>query len=220
MKKVVVYGGTANIYHNMRVALNSLLANNKIDRVYLLIEDDSFPFPLPNNVKVINVSEQPYFPPTGANFHKRWTYMTLMRCALTKILPKENLVLWLDCDTIVDADISELFEINMDAYYYAGVLEPQKSHVNGYINTGVLLVNLDKLREDEFEDELIDYINTTNLSFPDQDAINRLSQFQIRYISGKYNVSPFTEQSDEKKIYHFAGNAIFETNKYYQKYKG
>ena len=61
MDKVVVYAGTRNVYDPMYVSLKSLLINNKIDRVYLLIEDDEFPYPIPKNVYPVNVSEQNYF---------------------------------------------------------------------------------------------------------------------------------------------------------------
>ena len=43
MKKTVIYAGTRNLYPLMEVPLKSLLANNVIDQVYLLIEDDEFP---------------------------------------------------------------------------------------------------------------------------------------------------------------------------------
>ena len=56
--KVAVYAGTRNLYEQMYVCLKSLLVNNAMDRVYLLIEDDEYPYTVPENVIPVNVSEQ------------------------------------------------------------------------------------------------------------------------------------------------------------------
>lgn len=219
-KRTVVYAGTDNLLPIMRVALTSLLVNNAIDRVYLLIERDSFPYGLPGNVRVINVSKQQYFPENGVNYNSRWSYMTLIRTALTKILPDEKRVLWLDCDTIVNADITELFEVDMGGNYFAAVREPGRS-INGknYFNAGVLLMNLDKIKADGLDDRLIDTLNHKPFVFPDQDAINQLAEGRIMALDGRYNVSRFTEPSDVKKIYHFAGFGSHVFDPLFIKYK-
>lgn len=217
MRKVAVYAGTRNLYDTMRVALNSLLANNTMDQVYLLIEDDVFPYPLPSEtVTVVNVGLQKIFPPTGANHASRWTYMTMMRCALGKIID-EDLVLWLDCDTIVDGDISRLFEFDMSGYYYAGVMEFRKGE---YINTGVLLINLAEIRKDGFEDRLIERLNTEKFELPDQDAINLVARGRIKFLDSRYNVCPFTEMPEEMVIYHYAGRVRYDNDPLYRKYAG
>ena len=216
--RTVVYAGTRNLYDAMRVAVASLLTNNKIDRVYLLIEDDAFPYPMPEQVKTINVSGQTYFPPDGENYKTRWTYMTLMRCALAKILPHNKRVLWLDCDTIVNGDISELFDIDMTGMYFAGVREPDKCKGRIYINAGVLVENLAEIRKDGFTDVMIATVNNEKLALPDQDAINKTAQGKIIPVNGKYNYCPFTEQTGERVIYHFAANMHFRGEKMYIKY--
>lgn len=217
--KTVVYAGTRNLYDAMRVSVSSLLANNHVDRVYLLIEDDSFPYAMPGNVRAINVGNQFYFPPGSANYESRWTYMTLLRCALTKVLPHNKRVLWLDCDTIVDGDISELFSLDMEGMYVAGVREPDKCKGRTYINAGVLVLNLEQIRNDGLDDIMIDALNRERFSLPDQDAINKFAQGKIKIIPGRFNVCPFTEPTDTKSIYHFAGNGFFRRESKYIKYK-
>lgn len=51
MRKVVVYAGTRNVYHNMVVAAKSLLNHTQMDRVWFLIEDDEFPEELPDVIR-------------------------------------------------------------------------------------------------------------------------------------------------------------------------
>lgn len=217
LRKVVVYGATRNLYDAMKISANSLLLNNAVDKVYLLTEDDK-PFHVPRNVKIINVSNQTYFDRNNVNCKKRWTYMSLMRCALPKLL-NESVVLWLDCDTITDDDISDLFNTDLTGCYFAGVKEPQNCSANyTYINAGVLLMNLDEMRKDKFDDALINLLNTRPMMLPDQDAINTLGQGKIKPISGKYNCCAWTEQADEKKIIHYAANAYFMTEKKFKEY--
>ena len=220
VRKVAAYAGTRNLYEVMKTAVTSLLQNNSMDDVYLLIEDEAYPYEMLENVHIINVQDQTYFPEDGANFKNRWTYMSLIRLALTKILPKEDKLLWLDCDTIVDADISELFAIDIDGYYVAGVREIRKEGWKDYINAGVMLMNLSEIRRDKLDDKLIDIVNTKKLDCPDQDAMNMLAKGRIKFIESKYNVCPFTEPPSELKIFHYAARVIFDNDPLYRKYSG
>lgn len=220
MERVAVYAGTKNLYEQMNVCLKSLLMNTQMDRVYLFIEDDEFPYPLPENVHAVNVSEQEYFLPTSPNFTNQWSYMTMMRCALAHILPDEKRVLWLDCDTIVDEDISDLFEIDMNGYYYAGALEPAKSRdVFRYINAGVLMCNLELLRAMGKEEEMIAFLNVCKFGWVDQECINLLCQGRIRVIESIYNANGFTMPCLRPKIIHYAAVKDFKNDWAYKKYE-
>lgn len=219
MDKVVVYAGTKNVYPQMHVALKSLLSNNKIDRVYLLIEDDEFPYHIPDNVYACNVSEQEFFKKGSPNFDSPWSYMTMMRCALAEMMPDEKRVLWLDIDTIVDDKIDDLFDINMDGFFYAGAMEPNKSRgIFGYINAGVLLCNLELLRATGKEHELIAFLNVYKLAFLDQDVINLLCQGRIRIIGSEYNQNSFTLPCTRPRIIHYAAVKDYQKEWAYSKY--
>ena len=206
MDKLVVYAGTRNVYEQMYVSLKSLLLNTPVDGVFLLIEDDEFPYQIPQNVQVANVSGQQFFAPGTPNFNTPWSYMELLRCCLGEMLPEMiQKVMWLDVDTIVDADISELFDMDLTGYFYAGVLEPKKSNMFfRYINTGVLLYNLDLLRDMNKEHELIGFLNNYGFAFPGQDVINLLCQGRIKVIDSEYNASAWTASCHRPKIIHYA----------------
>ena len=219
MDKVAVYAGTRNLYEQMNVALKSLLVNTQMDRVYLMIEDDEFPFPVPENVHPVNVSEQDYFLPGSPNYNSPWSYMTMLRCALATMLPDEKKVLWLDCDTIVNDDISDLFEMDGNGYYYAGVIEPAKSKdIFRYINAGVLLCNLELLRGMCKEQEMIAFLNVCKLPWVDQDIINLLCQGRIRVIESIYNSNAFTMPCIRPKIIHYAAVKDFKNDWAYKQY--
>lgn len=219
-RRVVVYAATRNLYKQMYIAMKSLLANNEIDAVWLLIEDNEFPYELPENVYYMNVSKQRFFPAYGANSKTKFTYMSLLRCALTKLFPKEKKMLWLDVDTIVNDDICDLFELNMEECCYAGVIEPKKCiDIFRYINAGVLFANLEYLRKTGRDDEIIEHLNRFYLNWPDQEAINIYCQGKMRFVGNEYNSNSFTGIALKPKIWHYAAIKDWTDCALYKKYE-
>lgn len=204
MRKAAAYCMTRNLYHGAVPSIKSLLINSDVEVVYLIIEDDEFPVQLPR-IKVINASKQEFFKPGGPNMNSRFTYMAMMRAALPKIL-KEHRVLSLDYDTIIDGDISALWDLPLADYYLAAGLEPHKTRSDFQaINAGVVMFNLKKLRDGK-ADEIINALNTRIFAFLEQDAINELCQGGILPLDPKYNYHKWSYQTDEKPaIVHYAG---------------
>ena len=77
-------------------------------------------------------------------------------------------VLYLDVDMIINSDISELYNIDVTRYALAAADEENESAVHflnipfeyNYFNSGVLLMNLKKFREDHLIKKLSDYIKS------------------------------------------------------------
>lgn len=206
MKKIAAYTGTRNLYDGMLASVKSLILNSDVDKIFLLIEDDKFPYELPKCVETINVSDQKYFPEDGANIHQHFTYMAYMRAAYPKIFPQYDRLLSLDVDTIIDRDISDIWDLPLgDQYYFSAAREESLCH-DGYLstNTGVALYNLKKLRDGKC-DEIIKMVNEVALDCPEQTAMNRLCQGHILEMSSDYNVTKYTLPSDNPKIIHYAG---------------
>lgn len=203
--KTAVYCSTRNLYKDMIPSLKSLLINSDVERVYFLIEDDDFPYELPDCVQTINVSGQRFFRPDGPNFNKPWTYMVLLRAALPKILA-EDLVLSLDFDLIVQKDISDLWETDMGEYYFAAVEEPRKEGFrHPYANFGVALLNLRKMREDGIDDRAIHSLDTVYTFANEQDVLNKLCYGKVKILPSTYNANAYTAPCADPKIVHFAG---------------
>ena len=218
--KAAVYAGTKNLYSDMVTAAKSLVMNSGVDEIYFLIESDTFSYYLPPYVKTINVSKQRYFPKTCPNVYKKWSYMTLMRCVLPKYLPNLDRILWLDVDTIVQDNIDELWDLDLTDYYFTGSLEAEKSTPEKpYINAGVMMINLKKLRQDGMDDILIDALNTKKFDFADQDCINELCQDKILVIPSTYNANDYTEKCTNPKIRHFAAEKDWRENPILYQYR-
>ena len=205
-RRVAVYSGTRNVYNHIITSMKSLLYHTRMDTVYVLAEDDSIGDGLPDCVKVINVSGQDYFRTDGPNYDTPWTYMILMRAAYPFLLP-EDVVLSLDIDTIVQEDISPLFDIDLTGQYFAGVHEVTHQENEQYCNFGVILMNLKQLRDGKAK-QIIDAMNTTKWDYPEQTAFNTLCQGKIRTIPNNYNATPYsrlTGKTERESIIHYAG---------------
>lgn len=218
--KAAVYAGTRNLYSDMIGAAKSLVLNSSVDKVYFLIEDDKFPYYLPDYVQCINVSEQKYFDKKCPNVYKLWTYMALMRTVLTKLFPDLDRILSLDVDTFVMHSIDELWDLDLTGYYLAGVEEPMKSKPGlTYVNMGSIMFNLEKLRKDHMDDQIIKRLNTKQYPFAEQDCMNEQCRPYILKIPSIYNANAFTEPCDDPKILHFATDRKYKTYPIYYQYQ-
>ena len=204
--RAAVYSGTRNVYQNMLTSAKSLLQHSNVEKIYFLIQDDNFPFQLSQEFQCINVKKQQFFRQDGPNFTSKWTYMVLLRAAYTKIFPQLDRILSMDIDTIVNENISQLWELDLSNYYMAAVKEIQTTQLySPYINMGVSMLNLKKIREQHKDDEIIEALNTYWYPFKQQDCLNEFFHNHILFLSSDYNVSIYNPVPKREKIIHFAG---------------
>ena len=204
--------------------MKSLLIHSNVDKIYFLIEDDEFPYELPQEVECINISGQQWFTQENCpNMKNRCSYMVLLRVVFSKIFPHLDRILTIDNDTIVKANISELWDLDMSEYYVAGCAEPQFSNANvTYINMGVAMLNLQKMREDHMDDLLLQNLKTYYYHSAEQGCINDTCQDHILVIDKAYNVNQFTNNTRiviDTKVAHFAANPKWRTLPIIEKYR-
>ena len=138
----------------------------------------------------------------SVNLGTSYTPYTLLRLLVDRIeLPDR--VLYLDADTAALGDVSSLFEMPLEEFDFAGVRDYLGRIFIGrnYINGGVLLLNVKRLRKNQGFDEVRGLCNCRKWSFPDQDALNHSSLSRC-YLPRRYN-----EQKKEKAdtvIRHFS----------------
>ncbi len=117
------------------------------------------------------------------------------------VLPDK--LLYLDSDIMALKDISILFNTNIDEYDYAMVRDQVGKFYfsKDYCNSGVLLLNMKRLRENKVLEKCIDYILSHFLSsMPDQNALNKISD-NILIIDNKYNEQ--LKINSDTVLYHF-----------------
>lgn len=127
---------------------------------------------------------------------------TYYRLFLTSILPADvRKVIYLDCDLIVNGDISEFWNTDISDVSL-GCVEDMWSQMPGnyvrlhydrkysYFNAGVLLINLERLRSAGFEARAVRYLkeHADELVFYDQDLLNALLHDDKRFVALRWNV--------------------------------
>ena len=217
--KEAVYSGTRNLYPHMATAAKSLIANSSVERVWFLIEDAEFPYDIPDMIETIDVSGQRWFNPNGPNMKTQFTYMALLRVCYAKLLPETDKVLQLDVDTVVVDDVDALWELQMRDAWFAAVNEPPRYVGTGdnrrrtdykpwgerYYNIGVAMFNLDQIRRDGIDNQLILALNTEYLRYIDQDAWDKYGNTRAIDLDTRYNESMVTGYTDSPAIVHYAG---------------
>ena len=213
MTKAAVYSGTKNVYQELLTAAKSLLEHSDVEKIYFLIEDDIFPYELPKEIECINISNQVYFDKNGPNYDNVCTYMVLLRAAYSKIFPNLDKILSIDMDTIVNENISDLWDLDLTNYYIAAVEETELSKEEGsYFNMGVAMLNLKKIREDKKDDEMIEAINTYWYRYKEQDCFNEFFRGHALILPSDYNCCMQAAEPQREKITHFAG--LYKLDKY------
>ncbi len=132
-----------------------------------------------------------------------YTPYTFLRLLADKIDCLPSKIIYLDADTVVARDIKELYDIDVSSYEFAGVLDYYGHYFIDphYINAGVLLFNLDKIKETKLFKKCIDLLNEKKVFLPDQTALNKYAKAKL-IIDTKFN-----EQKhfcDETVVQHFS----------------
>lgn len=205
--KHAVYSGTRNLYADMATAAKSLIDNSTVTDVWLLIEDDEFPYELPDIVRwhTKNMGGQTWFPPDGPNMDSVFTYMAMIRAAYADIFPDLDRIVSFDCDTVCVDDVDFLWEVDLEGNLWAAnheYLGTYKPYGPKYWNVGVCVYDLAAIRAEGMTRRLVDMINSQRLWCVEQDAIT--STQRVLTLPERYNESAVTSYTDDPAVVHFA----------------
>lgn len=146
----------------------------------------------------------------GKNESAYCTPYTLLRLFADLISDIPDKLLYLDIDMLAQKDISTLYNIDISNYEYAAVKEKYGSKIikHDYINAGMLLLNMKKIRETKLLEKARDMLKERKLLFADQDAIywNTISKLLLPRIYNeqrKFNC-------EDTVICHFAKRLWFK----------
>ena len=101
------------------------------------------------------------------------TPYTLLRLLADEVENMPSKLLYLDIDMMVADDIKKLYNIDVSNYEYAAVREKYGSWLirADYINAGMLLLNMEKIKETKLLEKARNLIKNKKMLFADQDAI-------------------------------------------------
>jgi lipopolysaccharide biosynthesis glycosyltransferase len=145
-----------------------------------------------NTLEIIDVGEQFKKEPATANMRTYFTPYCMLRLYADDLgLPDK--ILYLDTDVVCVGEPSKFYDMNMDSYEMAGVLDRYGSHIyrvpfgrKKYINSGVLLMNLKKIRETGLFKRARKACKRYPMVMPDQSALNFCSKYK-QIVPTKYN---------------------------------
>lgn len=140
---------------------------------------------------------------------------TYYRFFIPEMFPDLDKALYIDADTILLADIAELYRYNLgnnligavqdqlvlntDVYgkYVENVLDISQA---AYFNAGVVLLNSELLRKEKLIEKFVELLNSyVFVVAQDQDYLNILCQDRILWVNSKWNVQVTEKQLRQKE---------------------
>lgn len=207
----LMYAGNIKVFDGLLISLTSLAKNTKepfiayiltmdlqeLNKDYIPISDTQIDilqeviskYNKTNKIiKIDATKEYHQFFGDNKNQKTRCTPYTLLRL-LAPHLNLPDKILYLDVDTIINHDISELYNIDIENFEVACVRDIMFVNFIGffnYFNAGMMLLNLKKIKETKSFDKATLLCKTRKLSFADQDALNKSIKYR-KMIPYKYN---------------------------------
>ena len=200
----VAYSLNNNYIYPVMVSIISIILNSKNNtfiQFHLLIT---------NNFKFINFKKFLSLKNVRSNckfkfykiekYFKGWihgrnrTVSAFYRTFLGEIIYSTNKIIYLDGDTLIYNDLTEMYELNMDNLYFRGVYEifhnyRGKSHKS--ICDGVMLININLIREEKLYKKFKEYyfhFYNKGIYYGDQYIINKFFYKKIGYLPAKYGI--------------------------------
>lgn len=217
------------------VAILSIAENNKGCPLNFHILSSNFP--KQSRQRVAKICS--FYPNTSISYHtpdiNRFTHLklniahisieTYFRYIIAEMMPNLDKCLYLDADIVVNGSLHPLWAMDFGDNYCIGVkdswIERKGYHIplgykenELYINAGVILFNLKKIRQDNMIEKL--FKNTVELadkiSYQDQDIINITFKGHIGEAESIYNFAGDNVKYEESKrkqavIIHYTGSA-------------
>ena len=185
------------------------------------------------NIEYINMNDQD-FSEIAAGIGMVSNY----RLKIASIKQNLDKILFLDSDIVFNNSIEELWNTDLGDNYIAAVIDPgvklqydytfpdKEKFPDKRYNTGVMLINLKKWREDNLEEKIIEgakWYSTKYNNWPDQNVLNMVCKGKIYNLDYKYNVCPilnewgyyqeegvWEEASQNPIILHFCAYSVFK----------
>jgi lipopolysaccharide biosynthesis glycosyltransferase len=143
--------------------------------------------------------------------HLYFTKEMYLRIFIPDILQNIDKAVYIDIDTIITGDVAELYNIDLENNYIGAAKDfntivnykyfknipiyfdefIKLKNIKEYFNSGVLLMNLVKLREISIVEKTYNLLDKyKEFLYPDQDILNLICEGHVKIISNKWNFVP------------------------------
>lgn len=155
----------------------------------------------------------------------RCDYFTLTiyyRLFIAEMFPQYDKAIYIDSDVVVPGDISALYNLELGDNIVGAChdfsiedVAPLVHYVENavgipikeYVNSGVLLMNLRRMRELNFSEEFLTRLNTYHFSSiaPDQDYLNAMCYGHVLFLDECWDTMPQRgkPEADQPKLIHY-----------------
>ena len=151
-----------------------------------------------------------------------FSVVTYYRLFIASMFPQYKKIIYLDCDLVVLGDISKLYHTDLQGNILAAGPEmfvqstPEFRRYaevalgvnpDGYVNAGVLVVDLEQFRKHKIEEKFIDLITRYDFDLldPDQAYLNYLCDGKILTLQNGWNKEPLPLPCEgDLNIVHYA----------------
>ncbi len=235
----IVFAVDDNYAPFLTVALNSILKNLSLNyflKVFVLntglskineerIIELAENYSCDVNIEYIDVTKS--LDGLNDKMHLRdyYTKAIYYRIFIPALLPMYDKIIYVDCDMVFLSDISKLYNVELEDNLIAAVHEEAMSSYdcfgkyseefldvprNDYFNSGLLVINAKKYREENVEKKFIDLMLTHKFEVaPDQDYLNVLCKGKVKLLDIGWNKTPIPEKffdDNDLKIIHYKLN--------------
>lgn len=172
------------------------------------------------NISIRFVCVCEYFDSSKLFVNQHLSVETYYRLIIPEIMPGYHKILYLDCDMVVDYDIAELYDIEVGECVIGAVkdidISGQANLKNGwekyavdklkldspydYFQAGVLIINLEALREIISSEEMIELALKSSWRCHDQDVLNMVCKNRVYYIPQRWNVMMSWEEPTRSRM--------------------
>ena len=212
----VAYCITYDYVDKIKPSIRSLREHNPDVNIYVVTET---PYIDIKGVKVVNVRDQRWFmPETCVNYFNMFTYIGLLKVCYPSILDCDK-VIHMDADTIITDSLEDMWNIDLTDKWYAMCNEQYgkyKIFGDKYYNAGVFVLNLEQMRKDGIQDQMVEYLNTVPQPYCEQDAFNKyaIEQDKIVEMPIRFNENGMVGKTDNPAIIHYCGYVDWWNNPY------
>ena len=154
------------------------------------------------------------------DYYSKSTYFRLF---IPNLYPELEKALYLDCDIVLLEDVAKLYDVDLQDNFVGAITDEAVSGVPAfrsyvesrigvksyteYFNAGILLMNLKKLRQINFEDLFVDLLSSVTFTVAqDQDYLNVICKDKILFLDKYWNKMPLSRNIEEDeciKLIHY-----------------
>jgi lipopolysaccharide biosynthesis glycosyltransferase len=178
--------GNKNAYKHMPVLIQSVLSNTKEDVKFFIfytdpIDDESMiqMEKFLDKISLYRVNKEAIKFKVPENPPEYWKHIppeAYIRIIIPKILHGVKKILYLDNDIILEGDVKEVWSFDLNDKLIGMSLEPYPEYSfvgdrETQFQSGVMLMDLEGLREAKFEETLLEYVKNNGDTF-DQPLLN------------------------------------------------